>query len=128
MENRLVDQIEREMGFFLPLSRICKHNVRENEWTGGDLKPHDKSTHRNCVPLHERLQENLEEDRGIGGLCDDLESVCWILRAWRLDLSMIRSVEARVRGEGFEGVPAGDRRVWHRGPGWDGFGSAPAEW
>ncbi|OGE52024.1 hypothetical protein PENARI_c011G11976 [Penicillium arizonense] len=125
--NILVDQLEREMGVFIPTSHICQHNVRENEWTGADQCPFDESTHRHCVPPQQRLQEDLEGGRGLEGLCNDLESTCWILRAHRTTHPTIRSVVARVRGDGFEGVLPWDRRGWRRGEGWDGFGN-PAEW
>ena len=126
-ENILVGQLEREMGIFIPTSHICQHNVREKEWTGADLSASDKSTHKRCVPPPQRLQEDIEEGRGFEGLCNDLESASWILRAHRTTHPTVRSVVARVRGDGFEGVLPRDRRVWSRGDGWDGDGN-PAEW
>lgn len=65
--NILVDQLEREMGIFIPVSHICRHNVRENEWTGADQSPVDESTHRHCLPPQQRLQEDLEGGTGSRG-------------------------------------------------------------
>lgn len=60
-------------------------------------------------------------------LIEHLEAGYWILRVVRTTHPEVREMEARMRGEGFEGVLDQDRRVFRRGTGWDGAGSGCIE-
>ncbi|KAJ5762267.1 uncharacterized protein N7511_005649 [Penicillium nucicola] len=102
VEYKVAKQIDREMGFVLPLSKICRHNVQEKEWDGSDLSPLDKTTHRFCLSKGRRFQEkDLVMGQGIGGLCSEKESTFEVLRAHRIYHPTVRDMMARVNGVGF---------------------------
>lgn len=60
-------------------------------------------------------------------LVDHLEAGYWILRAARSTHPEVGRAEARMQGEGFEGVLDEDRKRFCRGSGWDGARSGCLE-
>ncbi|KAK2768447.1 hypothetical protein FQN54_000302 [Arachnomyces sp. PD_36] len=116
-------QFNLEYGFAVGPWLGSRHAC-ETEWTGANV--------RHCsdaVCRAERVQ--LLGDRGVGRgfqhLCEYMEASHWLLRAARRTHPSVTAVEERMRGEGFEGVVPGDRRVFRRGEGWDGFGTGDME-
>ncbi|RMJ23707.1 hypothetical protein PHISP_05413 [Aspergillus sp. HF37] len=70
---------------------------------------------------------DLGRGRGYRRLVDNMEASHWILRAARTTHPQVASVAARARGEGFPDVVEDERRLFRRGPGWDGPGSGDME-
>lgn len=65
--------------------------------------------------------------RGYRQLVTFFEAGYWILRAARTTHPQVSDVAARTRGEGFPDVVEDEKRLFRRGPGWDGPGTGDME-
>jgi len=116
-------QFGRELAVQVNPMGVGERHACETEWDGRSPR-----FCRDPVCKSERvtfLGDN-GVSRGFARLCEDWESNYWILRANRTTHPTVKSVNARIRGEGYDLVEE-DRRLFRRGEGWDGFQSGSME-
>lgn len=124
MDGMLRYQFRYEMGMLLQSDDIGERHACPCEWNGRNFRHCRDPT---CVRERANHLGDLEVGRGFRGLCDALEANHWLLRAHRATHPVVKSVEARTRGDGFVDVLPEDQRLFRRGEGWDGFETGPME-
>ncbi|KAJ5482737.1 hypothetical protein N7539_006183 [Penicillium diatomitis] len=104
---------------------IGQRHACEAEWLG---LPPRTCRDRTCEAERPSLLGRPNWSRWFERIVSNEEASHWILRANRTTHPVVKGVQARVRGEGFDHVPVEERRLFRRGEGWDGLGSGPWEW
>ncbi|KAJ5899693.1 hypothetical protein N7495_004437 [Penicillium taxi] len=123
LEGQVHHQLAWELGYTLNPAELGLRHACAKDWFGAEGICRDE------ICKFERASHGYDES--YGGLqkgCIRAESKNWLLRAARFTHPSGLSIQARTMGEGWGNmVPKIDRRQFHRGEGWDGFGSGPIE-
>ncbi|RJE25274.1 hypothetical protein PHISCL_02363 [Aspergillus sclerotialis] len=124
LDTALKYQFDRELSMQIYPQVLGSRHACEIDWDG-----RNKRHCRDPICGSERyyLLGDMGRGRGYRRLVEDFETGYWILRAARTTHPHVTSVVARTRGEGFVDIVEEDRRVFRRGPGWDGAGSRDLE-
>jgi hypothetical protein len=123
VENMLKYQIHSEFAINILSDITGERHACETDWTGRNRRHCPDAV---CRSEYRRLLGSVGGN-GHRQTVDHLEGSFWILRAARTTHPSVTDVQARMRGEGFEGVAEEDKRVFQRGEGWDGAGTGPME-
>ena len=123
LEEALKYQLAKEFSVQIQPQITGERHACKSDWEGCSRRACRDMT---CRGEYRRLLGKLG-GMGYRRLVDYLEDGHWILRAARTTHPGVSRMEARMRGEGFEGVLEEDRRVFCRGVGWDGAGSGEME-
>lgn len=124
LDTALKYQFDRELSMQIYPQVLGSRHACEVDWDG-----RNKRHCRDPICSSERyyLLGDMTRGRGYRRLVEDFETGYWILRAARTTHPHVTSVVARTCGEGFLDIVEEDRRVFGRGPGWDGAGSGDLE-
>lgn len=123
LHQSLIHQLSQELSVQIQPHVTGERHACSTDWDGQSRRACKDVV---CRGEYRRLLGKLG-GMGFGRLLEHLEAGYWVLRAARSTHPVVKEVEERMRGVGFEGVLEEDRRVFRRGVGWDGVGSGCME-
>ncbi|KAF7717976.1 Uncharacterized protein PECH_004678 [Penicillium ucsense] len=118
-------QLTWELAICPDAREVGQRHACDAEWLG---LPPRTCRERTCAAERPSLLGRPNWSRWFERIVSNEEASHWILRANRTTHPVVKGVQARIRGEGFDHVPDDERRLFRRGEGWDGLGSGPWEW
>ncbi|ODM23277.1 hypothetical protein SI65_00866 [Aspergillus cristatus] len=123
LHQSLIHQLSQELSVQIQPHVTGERHACPTDWDGQSRRACKDVV---CRGEYRRLLGKLG-GMGFGRLLEHLEAGYWVLRVARGTHPVVKEVEERMRGVGFDGVLEEDRRVFRRGVGWDGVGSGCME-